>query len=83
MPTLPFRVVDAAEAAQFRSVTQGRDSQLNPRKIEAGPDTGKFAFSENVMFDSSFADLHDMIRVAAPNVTFIDTEVAWPAPPEE
>lgn len=80
MPTLPFRVVDAAEASQFRAVTAGRDSQIDPRRVEAGPGMGQFAFPENVMFDPAFEDLHDLIRVSAPQVSFLDTEIAWPAP---
>lgn len=83
MPELPFRVVTAAQAAQFRSATQGRENQINPREIAAGPLAGRYAFSENVMFDPNFEDLHDMLRVAAPNATVLDTDVVWPAPPED
>lgn len=75
---LPFRVIDANEAAQFRAVTAGRDNQLDPRPIKAGPLAGRFGINENVMFDPAFEDIHDLIRVAAPEVTFIEIELAWP-----
>ena len=81
--TLPFRVFDANEAAQFRAVTQGRENRLEPRLIAAGRLAGRFAVPENVMFDESFADIHAMIRVAAPEVTFIDPAEAWPVVEEE
>lgn len=83
MPELPFRIVTAAQAAQFRSATQGRENVIDPRLIEAGAHEGKYAFSENVMFNPAFADQHDIIRVAAPNAIIMDTDEAWPAPPED
>jgi hypothetical protein len=75
---LPFRVIDANEAAQFRAVTAGRDNQLDPRRILAGPLVGRFAIPENVMFDAAFSDIHDLLRVAAPEVSFVEVEAAWP-----
>lgn len=78
MPELPFRIVTAAQAAQFRSATQGRDNALDPRKIDAGPYKDRYAFSENVMFNAAFADMHDIIRVAAPTPVVLDTDEVWP-----
>lgn len=83
MPVLPFRLVTTEQAAQFRSATAGRENVIDPRRIEAGPWINRYAFSEAVMFDPAFADIHPIIRVAAPNATALDTDLAWPPPPEE
>lgn len=83
MPIMPFRLVTTEQAAQFRSITAGRDNVIDPARVEAGPYAGRWAFSEAVMFNSEFADVHDMIRVAAPNATALDTDVAWPPSHEE
>lgn len=75
---LLFRIVTNEQAAELRSATRGRDNQLDPRLIEAGPYAGWYAFSESVMSNQDFADIHGIVIISCPDSIEIDTDVAWP-----
>lgn len=84
MAQIAFRIMTAEDAELLRSKTSGREHQLHPRLIEAGPHQGSYALSDRVMDDPAFADLRELIWLAASEVTVMDTDEAWPpVEPEE
>ena len=81
MTVLPFLIMTQQQAARFREETAGDENRLDPRLIEAGPYRGKYALPERVLYDDAFEDRRDAFRML--DAVSFDTDVAWPAPPEE
>ncbi len=81
MAVFPFLIMTQTQAARFREETAKDENRLDPRLIEAGPYKGKYALPERVIYDDAFEERRDAFRML--DVVSFETEVAWPAPPEE
>lgn len=81
--TLSFRLVSPEKAEELRVATADREEQIVPRPVEAGPHAGLYAFSEGVMLNPAFADLHESILAEAPTAVSFDIDEAWPPIPLE
>lgn len=78
MTNIPCRIVDQVSAEYLQAETQGREQEIIPRLIDAGPYAGQYAFSENVMTNPSLSDLWDYIISVCPTVIMLNVEDAWP-----
>ena len=81
MPMLPFLVMTDLQAARFREETMTDQNRLDPRLVDAGPQKGKYVLPERVMMAPEHVSHRDAFRLLT--VVSIDTDLAWPAPPEE
>lgn len=81
MAVLPFLIMETLQAARLRELTQGGQNQLDPRLIEGGPYKGKWALPKRVAQDPVYVDHYDAFALLTE--VALDTELAWPSPPEE
>jgi hypothetical protein len=80
MNILPFLLMTEQQAARFREETAADENRLEPRRVDAGPQAGKYVLPERVIYDDAFEDRRDALRMLT--VVQIDVETAWP-PVEE
>lgn len=78
---MPFYVMSELQAARFRQATAGEENRLEPRKVEAGPQAGKYVLPTRIRQAPEFEthwDAFDMLNEVA-----IDRDVAWPPSEDE
>lgn len=78
---IAFRVVDAEGANALRTATANRSHQIDPREITAGVMAGKYAFSDNVMRNSAFKEVHPLVEELCPDVVYLEPTECWPVEP--
>ncbi len=69
-----FLVMSAQKALSLRNATMGENAVLLPRKVEAGPQAGKYVLNAKVKDDPAFEGLD----FAALKQIEIDPAEAWP-----
>jgi hypothetical protein len=78
---MSFLAMSEQEAARIADLTVGASARLEPRRVEAGPHTGKYVLPRRVMFDPAFTSYQDAFALMQ-ELSF-DTEIAWPPVAEE
>ncbi len=76
MAVLPFLIMETLQAARLRELTQGGQSQLDPRLIDGGPYKGKWALPKRIAQDPDFAAHYDAFALLTE--VAMDAEIAWP-----
>lgn len=79
MARVDLCLISSATAQRLRELTSHSEHQISAVRVAAGSYEGWYAFSANAVVDPALADL--VSEVTTRRAT-LDTEIAWPTPPE-